>query len=221
VNTNGRLVVLVGALVLTVLAAGLLFFMKHRQHTASPTVAVTPPSRPARKPVAHPTPATPPAKPKPVHRAAAVHPAAAKPKPQPVAVQHPVKPVAKPKPVTPAARTPSSLAYDGLPKLPPAIARPLAHGKVVVVAIWAPAAKLDAEAVKEARVGAKDAHARFVVVKANTAQVNALATRFSVLHDPAVLVLTPPATLAIELDGFADRETVAEAATSAAASTHQ
>src|SRR5262245_30238665 len=113
-NANGRLVVLVGALVLTVLAAVLMLMMKQRHHMASPAVSQIPHKTRVHKRVAHTAPAA-----KSVHHVAR-HRAAARPKPARRPVRHA------------RAATPV-LASDGLPKLPPAIARPLAAGKVVVV----------------------------------------------------------------------------------------
>ena len=49
-----------------------------------------------------------------------------------------------------------------------------------------------------------------------TSDVNGLAARYAVVHDPTVLVLKPSGDLAVKLDGFADKETVAQAAASAA-----
>jgi hypothetical protein len=37
-----------------------------------------------------------------------------------------------------------------------------------------------------------------------------------VIQDPAVLVLRPPGDLVVRIDGFADRDTVAQAAANAA-----
>jgi hypothetical protein len=107
------------------------------------------------------------------------------------------------------------LAADGLPALPRKIARALAQHRVVVVFLTAPNVKLDHQALLEAQAGARDAHAAFAAVDVTGPQVDPLTARYSVLHDPAVLVLKPPAELAIKLDGFADRATVAQAATSA------
>jgi thiol:disulfide interchange protein len=46
-------------------------------------------------------------------------------------------------------------------------------------------------------------------------QVQALTERFGVVSDPAVLVFRAPGRLYVRLDGFVDRETVAQAAQNA------
>ena len=47
-------------------------------------------------------------------------------------------------------------------------------------------------------------------------EVDGLNIRFGVLQDPAILVLRPPGKLVVRIDGFADRDTVAQAAANAA-----
>ena len=49
-------------------------------------------------------------------------------------------------------------------------------------------------------------------------EVDSLHARYGVIQDPAVLVLRPPGDLVVRIDGFADRDTVAQAAVNAAAS---
>ena len=56
---------------------------------------------------------------------------------------------------------------------------------------------------------------RTVAVRTST-QIDGLNQRFGVIQDPAVLVLRPPGNLIVRIDGFADRDTVAQAATNAA-----
>lgn len=99
--------------------------------------------------------------------------------------------------------------------LPAAVARPLAANHVVVVALYDPAAKIDATAVQEASAGAELAKTVFVPIDVTTTEVDALNAHYGVIHDPAVLVLRPPGDLVIRIDGFADRDTVAQAAASA------
>ena len=45
--------------------------------------------------------------------------------------------------------------------------------------------------------------------------IDGLNRRYGVLQDPAVLVLRPPGDLIVRIDGFADRDTVAQAAANA------
>jgi hypothetical protein len=100
--------------------------------------------------------------------------------------------------------------------LPAAIAQALAANRVVVVALYDPAAKIDGTAVQEASAGAQLAGATFVPVDVTTSDVDALNARYGVIQDPAVLVLRPPGDLVVRIDGFADRDTVAQAAANAA-----
>ena len=101
---------------------------------------------------------------------------------------------------------------NGLPPLPSDVAGGLAAGKVVVISLYAPNVKLDDLALLEAKAGAARANAAFASVDVTTSQVDGLTARFSVLHDPGVLVLRPPGDLVVKLDGFADEDTVAQAA---------
>jgi hypothetical protein len=114
----------------------------------------------------------------------------------------------KPKP-EPAGAAPSD-------QLPPAIRRALADQNVVVVALYDPKAKIDGTALREARAGARLAGSSFVPVDVRKSGINALNARYGVTQDPALLVLRPPGDLVVRIDGFADRDTVAQAAVDAA-----
>jgi hypothetical protein len=46
--------------------------------------------------------------------------------------------------------------------------------------------------------------------------VDSLNASYGAVQDPAVLVLRPPNKLVVRIDGFADRDTVAQAAVNAA-----
>ena len=71
--------------------------------------------------------------------------------------------------------------------------------------------------MREARAGAEQAGSSFVRVDVRKDEVASLNALYGVQQDPAVLVLRPPAgSLVVRLDGFADRETVAQAALNAA-----
>jgi hypothetical protein len=99
--------------------------------------------------------------------------------------------------------------------LPREITAALAAGKTVVVILYDPRVKLDQQAFLEASAGADLAHASFSAVDVSTSDVDSLSTRFSILHDPSILVLrSPAAQLVVKIDGFADRDTVAQAAAS-------
>ena len=145
----------------------------------------------------------------------ATHPVVAKPAaPHAVAKTH-AKPhpatLARPKPKPPAA-TPDGFSD----KLPLAIRRALAADQVVVVALYDPRAKIDGTALAEAREGANLAGSAFVAVDVRTHGVDSLNASYGAVQDPAVLVLRPPNKLVVRIDGFADRDTVAQAAVNAA-----
>jgi hypothetical protein len=119
------------------------------------------------------------------------------------------KPVAKPKP---AVKAPVRLiASNGLPSR---LVAQLASHDVVIVALWGSGGKIDGMSRDEAAAGASAARAGFVpidVIK-NSREAEALTLKLGfVLRAPGVLVFKSPDTLANTLDGFRDRETVAQA----------
>jgi hypothetical protein len=87
---------------------------------------------------------------------------------------------------------------------------------VVVVGLYDPKAKIDGTAISEARAGAEIAGSSFVPIDVRTNGVDSLNARYGVIQDPAVLVLRPPGSLVVRIEGFADRDTVAQAAVNAA-----
>jgi hypothetical protein len=116
-------------------------------------------------------------------------------------------------PPAPARPKPAAAASD---QLPVAIRQALAANHVVVVALYEPKAKIDGTALREAKAGAQLAGSSFVPVNVQGSGVASLNARYGVIQDPAVLVLRPPGTLVVRIDGFADRDTVAQAAMNAA-----
>jgi hypothetical protein len=101
-------------------------------------------------------------------------------------------------------------------RLPGAIQQALSAHRVVVVALFDPKATIDGTALREASAGAQLAGSTFVQVDVTKDDVDSLNLRYGVIQDPAVLVLRPPGDLVVRFDGFADRDTVAQAATNAA-----
>jgi hypothetical protein len=100
--------------------------------------------------------------------------------------------------------------------LPATLRAALARSATVVAVLDAPGIAGDAGAVKAARTGAKAAHVGFAVLNVrNEATAAALAQQAPGATDPAVLVVRRPGTIAVELDGYADSETVAQAAVDA------
>ena len=116
----------------------------------------------------------------------------------------------------PAATRPKPAAAVPPNQLPFAIRRALAGGQVVVVALYDPKATIDGTALDEARAGARLAGSSFVPIDVRRHGVDSLNARYGAIQDPAVLVLRPPDSLVVRIDGFADRDTVAQAAANAA-----
>jgi hypothetical protein len=106
-------------------------------------------------------------------------------------------------------------------QLPQALQWQLAHHKVVVVSVYNPRSDVDAISVAEAHAGALDAGAGFLLVSVLDNKVAGILTALlpsgGLLPDPGVLVYRAPGDVALQLDGFADRSSVAQAATNAAA----
>jgi hypothetical protein len=76
---------------------------------------------------------------------------------------------------------------------------------------------IDRLAFAEAQQGARDAHAGFVGINVfRQADAAPLTKMLGVLQDPAVLVFKRPGTVFVQLNGFADKDTVAQAAVNAA-----
>jgi hypothetical protein len=102
-------------------------------------------------------------------------------------------------------------------QLPRPLQWQLAHHKVVVVSLYNPRADVDAISVAEAHAGAIDAGAGFLLVSVLDNRVAGILTALlpggGLLPDPGVLVYRAPGDVALRLDGFADRASVAQAAT--------
>jgi hypothetical protein len=187
-DTRARMLLLTLLLVLTAGVAGFMWVQRLHGSDEGSSAPVHATLKPATTPV-------PLAMPAPTR--------AAKPR---VVATHP-KPKPKPKPIV------KSRPYD---QLPAAIRRALADGNVVVVSLYDPRAKIDGTALREAKAGANLAGSAFVKVDVRSHGVDSLNARYGAVQDPAVLVLTPPGTLHVRIDGFADRDTVAQAAVNAA-----
>jgi hypothetical protein len=144
----------------------------------------------------------------------------AKAKPKAAAAKPAVKPKTKPvavptarvrKPVEPPKGDP--VDENGLPLV---LARTLAKHPVTVVALYDPAAAIDAMALAEARAGAAEVKAGFLALSIRSEpHVRPLAQLLGVLESPSVLVYERPNTLFVRLNGFSDRETIAQAAANA------
>jgi hypothetical protein len=179
-------------IVLFVLATAVASYMAYRGLHHSSDNSSTPAPLTASAPKAQAPSAAAAAKPKPVAGAAATHSKAA-----PVAAHPKAKPAVSPN------------------QLPAPIRRALAAHHVVVVALYDPHATIDGAALAEARAGAKLGGVKFVPIDVRSRAVDSLNARYGAVHDPAVLVLRPPDSVVVRIDGFADRDTVAQAALNA------
>jgi hypothetical protein len=102
-------------------------------------------------------------------------------------------------------------------KRAPTIASALRHHRVVVVLLYDPQSKIDSYSVGETELGAANAHAGFLRVNVLDArQSEPFAKTYQSLETPAVLFFTRGGKLVQKLTGFADHESVTQAATNAA-----
>jgi hypothetical protein len=100
--------------------------------------------------------------------------------------------------------------------LPAPLQWQLSHHKVVVVSLYNPQAEVDTISVAEAHAGAIAAGAGFLLVSVLDNKVAGILTALlpggGLLPEPGVLIYRAPGTIAVRLDGFADRDSVAQAA---------
>ena len=133
----------------------------------------------------------------------------------PTHAKHVTVQVTKTKPVPHVVHRAAKL----LASLPPQLAHALRTHRVVVVALGVAGSAVDLEARGEAKVGATLAGSGFLAVNAtNERQIKAFRPLLKGNFDaPAVLVVKRPGTTFVRLDGFADRQLVAQAAANAGA----
>jgi hypothetical protein len=132
----------------------------------------------------------------------------------------PAKPATKPHAVAkPHHAKPASNKFRGnqvYSNLPGALQWQLAHHKVVVVSIYNRRSDVDSISVAEAHQGADDAKVGFLLVDVLDNKVAGILTALlpggGLLPDPGVLVYRAPGDIALRLDGFNDRDAVAQAA---------
>ena len=124
-----------------------------------------------------------------------------KPKPAPAPVAKPAKPAEPP------------VDANGLPRV---LSTALADNRVVVVGLHDPDSALDQMALAEARAGARSAGAGFVAINVFAeSQSRPLLELLGALENPGILVYRKPDVLFARMSGFADSETVAQAAANA------
>jgi hypothetical protein len=145
-------------------------------------------------------------------------PAKAVPKPAKAAPTTPGVKAPKAKPAQPKAAQPKPALNPVVPAtgFPTAIDEALRAHEVVVVSLVVPGARVDELAAAEAEAGAKLGGAGFLSLNVvNERVARSLLTKIGAVHDPSVLVLRRSGEVVVELTGFADRETVAQAAANA------
>ena len=122
-------------------------------------------------------------------------------------------PTSTPKPKPARTRVPNP------ERLPLAVAQALTRHAVVVVSLYDPEAKVDRISLDEARAGARRAEVGFVALNVLDRRASeALTRKLGVLSAPAFFLYRRPGELVMRLDGFADRDLVAQAALGAARS---
>jgi hypothetical protein len=230
-----KILALVGLLV-AVAGAGMLAL--NRSHTSSPTAlpsaaqlqaqhrasegakkasASHVAAKPATRPAAHKAaPAKPVTTAKPV---AAAKPAVAPAKPVSPAKKH----VAQAKTVAPkphVTHPPVLVAPNGLPM---SLVRALRLHRIVVVSLFDPQSTTDAISFAEARAGAADAGVGFLGVSvldnAVAGPLTAALPGGQLLPEPGLLIYRRPGTLVQRIDGFVDRDAVAQAAVASVTAT--
>jgi hypothetical protein len=109
-----------------------------------------------------------------------------------------------------------------VPKIPPtgfplAVDRALARHQVVVVSLVVPGSRVDELAAGEAKAGAKLGGAGYLALNVLNEQVaHAVLAKLGAVKEPSLLVLKRSGEVVLALEGFVDRETVAQAAANAA-----
>ena len=142
--------------------------------------------------------------------------AAATAAPAPAAKSAPAKAAASaPKPVTPVA-VPAPEPEVPATGFPAAVDKALRKHQVLVVSLVVPGARVDELAAAEAKEGAKLGGAGYLALNVlNEGVARALLTKLDSVRDPSLLVVKRGGEVALELQGFVDRETVAQAAANA------
>jgi hypothetical protein len=97
--------------------------------------------------------------------------------------------------------------------LPAPLVPALTRSKVVVAVVWMKGDPVASKVLAQARLGAKLAMAKLVVLNVQSDAVAAQTATWmkSDVVEPAVLVVKRPGTIAVELDGYTDQVAVAQA----------
>ena len=151
--------------------------------------------------------------PQPVKRAQVTAPAKTTPKPAKAAATAPSVKAPKPAPAKPKPVLNPVVPPTGFPV---AVDKALRQHQVVVVSLVVPGARVDELAAAEAEAGAKLGGAGFLALNVlNEGVGRALLLKLGAAQDPSLLVLKRSGEVAVQLAGFVDRETVAQAAANA------
>jgi hypothetical protein len=128
------------------------------------------------------------------------------------------KPVAKPAPVRPRPTVNvAAIKAARAAGLPEPLAQAFGRHSTVVVSLYDPYSQVDGTSFAEAKAGAALAGVGFVPLSVlSQRDVGKLTEQLGLLPDPGVLVYVRPGALAAKIAGFADKETVAQAAVNAA-----
>ena len=129
-------------------------------------------------------------------------------------------PAPKVSPARAAATAPKPAPKVPEPKtgFPVAIDRALANHELVVVSLVVPGARVDELAAAEARAGAELAGVGYLALNVlNEGVARSLLRKLGTLEDPSLIVVRRGGEVALRLNGFVDRDTVAQAAANASA----
>lgn len=114
----------------------------------------------------------------------------------------------------------AAVAANGLPM---ALAKALRTHEIVVVSLFDPQSRTDSISFAEARAGAAEARVGFVALSLlDSVAAGALTTALpggGLLPSPGLLIYRRPHVIVYRIDGFADRDTVAQAAVAARTAT--
>ena len=182
--------------VLVAVGGGLFVFTSGRGSAAEPELAAPPATPAVAKPAKAPA----------VHKTATANPKAKASKAPASKTHAPAKPAPK----------------KVVPKIPPtgfplAVDRALARHKVVVVSLVVPGSHVDELAAGEAKAGAKLGGAGYLELNVlNERVAHAVLAKLGAVKEPSLLVLKQSGEVVLALEGFVDRETVAQAAANAA-----
>ena len=177
--------------VIAAVGGGAMLMLKPTQAATAPVVLSKSPATPAKPTVAPTAPAA---------------------KPKPAATKSPATPAA-PRAVQ-VAKVPARVV--GANGLPLAIDKALRTHAIVVVSLFDPESSTDAISYAEAKAGAADAKVGFVAISLLDNPIAAALTSSlpsgGLLPAPGVLVYRRPGMLVQRIDGFADRDVIAQAA---------